>query len=482
MDRNRLYRKVLSGVAWQGMSRGVVQAVSWVSTVVVARLLEPADYGVMAVAGVFILILTMIGEMGLAQGLVQKSATSVEEEDGVLYLSLGLALVFYALLYLAAPAIARFYEIEELQPVLRVAGLSLIVSSLKAVPAALTMRSLDFRYRALVELAATLASTGTVLTMALSGMGVWSLVWGSLALHGVTTAGYLRRFPRFPRPSLRFAPLAGIVGYGMHIMGANMASVISTRADVFIIGKFLGEQLTGFYSLAFQLATIPLDKIGTVFNHVAFPSLARAKDDDAQCRAMFLEFHRYLLLIAYPLLLGIALVADDLVLLLLTEKWLPIVPVLQVICVVNALRVSGMLVTPLLNSRGKANLSLRYSLIGMILLPCAFLLGVQFGLIGVAWSWIFAYPLLYALLVHYLRADLGVGIGQLLASARPAITAALGMALCVIAFRHYSESAALPLRLFGAVAVGAIAYGGLFFLVYQEQVDRMRQAWRMLRG
>jgi O-antigen/teichoic acid export membrane protein len=481
-EQSGFYRRVLAGFAWQGSSKIVVQAVSWISTIVVARLLEPSDYGVMAIANVFLWLTMAFMDMGLSQALIHKGNFTTEEEDAVFWLSVALGTGLFVLLFLAAPAIADFYAIPAITDVLRLSGLGLIIGSLKAVPQAIVMRQLDFRTRSLIEVGASLTSTITVVALAFTGHGVWSLVWGLLAQQIVIAFGFLPALRRWPGMTWNFARVADTVHYGLHIMGANLAFVISSRADVFIIGKFLGEHFTGIYSLAFQLATMPLDKIGTVFNHVAFPSLSRVKDDDARCRTLFAELHRYLLFIAYPLLIGLAVVAEDLVAVLLGEKWLQTVPVLQALCVVNVIRISGMLISPALTSRGRQKDALRYSAAGMVLLPLAFLGGVQFGLEGVAVAWIVSYPLLYGMLLRYLNRDLAISLPDLINDSRPTLIATVVMAVAVVVAQDVAAAFQPAARLAVGVAVGAAAYTGVFVIFYGEQVTRMRRALRELRS
>jgi O-antigen/teichoic acid export membrane protein len=265
-------------------------------------------------------------------------------------------------------------------------------------------------------------------------------------------------------------------------MGSNLAFVISSRADIFIIGKFLGDHFTGIYSLAFTLATMPLDKIGTIFNHVAFPALSRTKDDQAKCRTMFLEMHRYLLFIAYPVLIGLAIVAEDLVVVLLTEKWLAVVPVLQALCIVNVVRVSGMLITPALTSRGKEKQALYYSVAGMIVLPAGFIVGVQFGLQGIALAWILVYPLLYSMLLRFLNADLAVTLRDLIGVSKPTLVATAAMTASVLLLQEAVMELGHGGRLAGGIVIGAVTYVTVFVVFYNDQIVRMREAIRALRS
>jgi O-antigen/teichoic acid export membrane protein len=197
---------------------------------------------------------------------------------------------------------------------------------------------------------------------------------------------------------------------------------------------------------------------------------------------LFLDLHRYLIFISYPILLGMAVVSEDLVAVLLGEKWQQVAPILQVICAVNVVRVSGMLISPLLNSRGRAREAFHYSLAGAIIIPPAFLVGVQFGLEGVALAWAAAYPLLYAMLLRYLYRDMEITLGDLITTSRPTFVATALMASTILVFQELSASLNHGVRLLSSIGIGVCIYAGVFLVFYGEQVVRMRNALRSLRS
>jgi O-antigen/teichoic acid export membrane protein len=483
MDFPAIKRAVLSGFAWQGATKVVVQTASWASTIFVARLIAPSDYGLMAAAAVFAQLLMVLTELGLAQGLIQKKDTSRREEDGVFYLSLALGLLAYAFLYMSAPAIARFYEMPVLVEIQRVLGLMIVFASLKTVPLAIAMRRMDFRYRSLVEMGSSLAMTVTVITLAVNGFGVWSLVWGPIVAQLVMMLAYLPLLGRIPKPTLFSREVAAVLAFGVKVTSTHLLYFVWSRADVMIIGKVLGEKMLGLYSMAFQLAVLPLDKVGAIFNQVIFPAMSRLQDELRESQQLFLELHRYLLIVTYPLLFGLIAIAPELIELLLTETWLPIVPYLQGLCLVSALRVSGMLMPPVLYARGKPGYMVRYSGMCVLLLPPSFLIGAQFGLEGVVIAWALAYPALCVLLARFCLRDLSLGWGDLLRSALPALGATAVMLTAVFSYRaSLGDELGLFLRVLSTIAVGAAAYLAFLMLVYRQQLLDFKQRLLLLRS
>lgn len=481
MDHTRLRKGIFSGFAWQGATKLVVQVTSWAATLFVARLIAPADYGVIAAASVFVELLILITDMGLAQGLIQKPETSRQEEEGVFFVSLAFGICGYVILFLVAPFVAGFYQMPVLTDLLRLICLSVIFGCLKTVPLAIAMRRMDFRYRSLVEMTGNLAMTLTVVLLAYKGFGVWSLAWGPVVANAVMAIGFLPLLARVPRPIFPIAAVITTMSFGIKFMGSTLLYYGWSRADVMIIGKVLGDRLLGYYSMAFQLAVLPLDKIATVFNQVMFPALSRLQSDQEGSRDLFLQLHRYLLLISFPLLFGMAVVADDAILLLLTEKWLPIVPYFQVLCLVSGLRISATLMPPVLFARGKPGIVVRYNLLALLGLPLAFLIGAQFGLAGIIVAWLLSYPLLFVYLGRQCLKELEMTWGALAQSAVPAVLATLFMVAAVLFFRQFTEEYALLWRLASSVVVGAVAYFGLLSLLFREHLVALKTRLVLLR-
>lgn len=481
MIPSSLRRGIFSGFAWQGATKLVVQLTSWMATLFVARLIAPSDYGIIAAATVLVELLILITDMGLSQGLIQKSETSKQEEDGVFFISLAFGVLGYLFLCAVSPLIARFYQMPVLADLMRLISLSVIFGSLKTVPLAIAMRKMDFRYRSLVELSASFLMTLTVVTLALAGFGVWSLAWSPVVANMVMAIGFLPLLGRIPRLRFSIGEVMITVRFGVKFMGSTLLYYGWSRADVMVIGKVLGDRSLGFYSMAFQLAVLPLDKIATVFNQVMFPALARLQDDQQSSGELFLQLHRYLLLISYPLLFGMAVVADDAILLLLTAQWSPIVPFFQALCLVSGLRITATLMPPVLFARGRPEVVLHYNGLALAGLPIAFLIGSQFGLEGVIVGWLLAYPVLFIYLGQRCLTELALPWRALAQSALPAVLATLIMVGAVLAFRHVTHDLALPWRLGGSIIVGGVAYVGLLTLLFREHLTALKDRLTVLR-
>ena len=222
IDPSSIRKSVSSGFAWQGATKVVVQLTSWIATLFVARIIAPAEYGMVAAAAIFIDILLLLTDMGLAHGLIQKTEVSREEEDGIFYISLVLGILGYLIMFTAAPLIAAFYEMPLLTDLLWVFSISLILGSMKTVPLAIAMRRMDFRYRSLVEMSAHLMMTLTVITLALAGFGVWSLAWSPVVSSVVMAIGYLPLLGRVPRLKFPLGEVIATISFGIKYMNTAL--------------------------------------------------------------------------------------------------------------------------------------------------------------------------------------------------------------------------------------------------------------------
>jgi len=475
MRHEKLKRQVVSGFAWEGVTKLVIQTVSWGSTIIVARILMPSDYGIVAISGVFIGLLAIITDMGLSEGLINTASVTIEDQDTIFWLSLLLGTLIYGVLFFLAPYISNIYQMEMLTEIMRTAAFVLIFSSLKVVPVALAMRNMDFRFRSLVEMAGQLASVVTVITLAMLGFGAWSLVWAMLVSQLVITIAYLHLLKSAPRFTFKLRETWPIISFGGKLMTSRIIGFFMLESPVFIIGFFLGQKAAGYYSMAAILAMMPMDKIGSIFNRITFPALSKIKSNRSQSRALFLDMHHYLLIISYPILIGLMLVADDLILFFLTEKWMSIIPLIKILCAINLIRVSGMLMPPALEGTGHVNRVLYFHVMAIIILPIAYVIGVNWGLEGVLYSWMLAYPPLYMYLIFSVFRVLNINLIEFINTIISPVVASLLMVLVVAAVQYISVDMPIFINLLLTVLVGALTYLATYFIFYRDELARIRR-------
>jgi len=474
--------RVVKGFAWTAITKFIVQVAQWSSTIIVARLLAPEDYGVMAIATAFTAFMEFVIELGFSSGLVHKSKTTREEEDGIFYISLLTGILLYALLYIFSPHIANFYDNLLLEDLIKFVGLTFVLTSLKVVPEALAMQELNFKYRALVEMFAGFVAAITGITMALYGAGVWSIAIALVANRLVTAIGYLPILKRIPSLKFQVSKTIGIVKFGLLNLGSGLLYFLYSRSEFIIAGKYISQKELGYYSMAFTLAEIPIEKIGVIFNKVAFPAISKIKEDINQAKNIFLKMHFYLVVISYPTLIGFILISDDLVLLVLTEKWLPIVPIFDMLCVINMMRISAMLMSPTLLGIGKPKIVLNYNILCAALIIPAIVIGVQFGIMGMVYAIFLANIPVYLFIMNRTFNYLEIKLVDFVATMVPAIIASVFMVISVQLVLELFEIDSSIVRMLATIATGAISYIATYFILFKDKIFEIKQGLKLLRS
>lgn len=390
-----LRNQVLSGLRWRGGSIFLSQLCTWGITLVVMRILSPSDYGLLAIAGIFFSFLALMSELGLGPAIIQKS----DIEEGKLRQVFGLSILINTILCLfllvAAPLIAGFYQENRLTLILRVIAFQLILNAFIVVPQSLLIRKLDFKGISILEVSGNVLCSLLSLGLALNGFGVWSLVIGNYAnvLIKVIGINYISPFVRLP--DFSFHGIHRFMVYGGNITITRILWFFYSQADVFIAGKLLGTQQLGFYSVSMNLATLPLQKISGIINNVAFPAYAQIQDDMDLVRSHFLKTVRGLSILSFPVLWGISCVSPELVNVFLGAKWLPAVLPLQIVTLVMPLNVINNTFSPLMQGIGRPEISLKNVLWASIIMPLAFIIGSYWGIKGLSFAWLAAYPAVF---------------------------------------------------------------------------------------
>jgi O-antigen/teichoic acid export membrane protein len=466
-DGAALDRSFVRAIAWVGSVKWGIQVLTWISTLLVARLLRPEDYGLMGMAVVFTGFVTLLSDFGLGASIVilrDLERARVSQLNG---LALALGVVCAGISCLLAAPVADFYASPEVRGIILTLSAMFVISAFRSVPRALLER--DRRFRALALLDGAQSAVGALVTiaLALAGLGYWALVLGQVANAIVATA--LALVLR-PHPIAWPREIHAAVRLSSHIAVGRLAWYFYSRADFLIAGKFLGSAALGHYSFAFTLASIPLDKITAIVTSVTPSFLAAVQKDPDRLRRTFLNVTEGLALLTFPVTWGTALVAGDLVELALGEKWLAMVVPLQLLSFYASFRCVTTLLPQILNLTGHSRFAMNVGLLSALVLPLGFYYGSAWGPVGIAAAWLYLHPLLS--LPNYWRV---LGMLQLrptryLRALWPALSASLLMAAAVWAIqRSPVQTWPVALRLGLQVAAGAAVYASALLLLHRER-------------
>ena len=456
-----LRQKVLSGLRWRAGLRFLGQLITWSITIFVMRLLSPHDYGLMEMAAVVIAFLTMVNELGLGAALIQRR----EIDECIMRQIFGLLLIINASLFFlslsAAPLVADFFKEQRLIPVIRLLSVQFVMASFVIIPQSLIDREMLFKEKSIVELVSAIAGSLATLPLALSGWGVWSLVWGSLTLNLFRTVGLNLVRPYLKLPHFSFKGMGQAISFGGYVAIARILRFFYSQTDIIIVGKFLGRQLLGFYSVAMTLASLPMEKVSGIINQVAFPAFASIQTDTQKVSYQFLRSVRIMSLLAFPILWGISSIAPEFVNLLLGKKWSMAIVPLQILSLVIPVRMVSNLMSPALLGFGRADTNFFNVINASLTLPLGFLVGCHWGIIGVSIVWSTIFPIVFIFNLSRTARILKITVRDVIREMASPVVAAIAMYISVSLIKLFIPEFDYTVSLTASVIVGVVIYGAM---------------------
>ena len=372
---------------------------------VLARLLTPAEYGIMAMITIFIAISTSIVDSGFSNALIRKQDAGRVDYSTVFFFNLGVSAVLYAVLYVGAPRIAAFFKEPLLEDVMRVIGWVLIINALAIIPRTLFVKAVNFRTQTKVSLIASLSSGAVGIGMALGGMGVWSLVGQQLSRQLMNTV-FLWVYGKW-RPSLEFSvrSFRELFGFGSKLLLAGLLNTVFKEIYSLVIGRCYTSAQLGQYTRAQQFNTIFSSNLTAVVQRVSYPVLSSIQDEPARLKEAYRRVIKVTMLVTFACMLGLAAVAKPLIVLLIGEKWLPAVSLLQIICFSGMFYPLHAINLNVLQVKGRSDLFLRLEIIKKFLAIGPLLLGIFFSIKSMLLGSVFNSVIAYFLNSYY-SADL----------------------------------------------------------------------------
>jgi O-antigen/teichoic acid export membrane protein len=474
-----LRRRVVRALGASSAANGIAKLLSLAATLVLARLLTPADFGLMATATTLTGLIGFFNEVGIGAAIVQRKDLREAEVSGCFGIALLFSTVLCAATVLLSWPAAEFMAMPGLQPVLAVLGGAFYFGALNTVHIAMLRRELRLQATIWLGLTAVVVQSLVSIPLALAGWGHWALVGSFFVGQTVATIWYWRVSTWRPTWPLPLREGRALLGYGLNITYTRVMWHLYMNVDKLIVGKLLGASAVGIYDVSRSLASLPTSQITGMVTGIASPVFARMQNDPQRLGAVLLRFTRGLTYLTAPALLGIAVVAPELVAVLLGPKWQAAVLPLQALCVSELVAATlNNLQAQFLVSTGQVKRLVRFTTLCTLVMPLAVGIGAwQGGLIGVAIAWACVYPLLNLWLVRETLRVAGLSAGQLWAVMRQPLLGSLFMLLCVQATRMALHALALPdpAVLAAGIAVGALSYVGYLVLIDRSGLTEIAQ-------
>jgi O-antigen/teichoic acid export membrane protein len=424
-------QQVVSGVKWTAFGNVSRQALQFVIIAVLARLLSPEDFGLVAMILLLVEFATLFSELGFGAALIQKKELEERHLSSVFWVNVGAGLLLTALFALGAPLVAAFYDEPALAPLTIALSLSFLLGAFNTVQAMLCRRDMAFRRLALFFIIPMIIGGVAGLGLALAGFGVWALVGRYLVQQAAQTAIMWHMTAWKPRFMFDWQAVRELSGFSLNMVGFRTLTYWTRSTDTLLMGRFTDAASLGLYNRAFSTLVMPVTQVTRTLALVMFPALSRIQDEPARVRNIVLRSYRLIALITLPFILGLAATAEPFIVTIYGPQWISTAPILRVMALAT---LTQPLIVPMewvYLSQGRADLQFRWALITGLTTIVAFAVGVQWGALGVAAAYaIPGYVLWYPSVVIPGRL-IGLGFGEYLRNIAPLVACALVMAAVV---------------------------------------------------
>ena len=388
-----LRKQVISGVLWRFAEQFGTQIITFVVSIILARLLGPEEFGTVALLTIFMALSQCLVNSGFGTALIQKKDADDLDFNSVFYLNLASSILIYGVLWVGAPVIAGFYGKPVLIPVLRVSAIKLIFDGLSGIQNAVLARQMLFNRSFWITLSGTLVGGITGIWMAYSGFGIWALVWSSLLGGGVSTTA--RWFLIGWRPAFQFSwqRLAGLFKFGSRMLGSSLLDTFFTQIYGLLIGKWYSASDLAYFNRGEHIPQMAMNSVQGSISSVIFPALSKMQDDKAKLKRAMRKVMQTSSFFVFPMMFGLAAVSKPLILVLISEKWLPAVPYMQLACLSYAFWPIHVANLQAIQACGRSDVFLNLEMIKKIMLIVVLFVTFKHGVLAIALGRLFIAPL-----------------------------------------------------------------------------------------
>jgi teichuronic acid exporter len=447
---------IISSLLWKLTLQGGAQGIQFIIQIVLARLLFPADYGLIAIVNAFVLIANVFVESGFTTALIQKKDADELDFSSVFYLSLFVAAFIYILLFFTSPLLSAFFNMPKLDQVMKVFSITLFFGAINSVQNAFVVRNMMFKKLFFSSITALLVSGSIGITAAYLGLGVWALV-----IHQLTYRLLLAITLWFSvkwRPKLLFSVdrVKALLAFGWKILAASLLNTIYMDIRSLVIGKIYAPEMLGFYNRGAQFPRLIIVNANNVIRAIMLPVLSSTQDNILTVKFISKRAIKTTSLIMLPMIIGLAVIAEPLVKIVLTEKWLPSVSFLQILCL-------GYILFPIQSANleailalGRSDIFLKLEIINKFIGLCILGVSIPFGIYAIAWGASFSVLVASIINAYFNLKLLNYGYLEQWKDFYPSLFMSLAMGAIVYSIRFFNISDEVTLLL--QLLIGVVSY------------------------
>lgn len=386
MEEESLKHKTVKGVAWSFVDNIASSGITFLVGLILARLLSPDEYGIMAIITIFIAISNSIVDSGFSNALIRKTNIKSVDYNTVFYFNLVVSFILYLTLYISSPAIGSFFKKPILVELTRIIGWVLIINALAIIPRTILVRNVDFKTQTKVSLISSISSGIIGISMAVSGMGVWSLVGQQFSRQLLNTIFLWIYCKWFPIWEFSMKSFKEMFNFGSKLLASGLIDTIYKNIYYFVIGRFYTSAQLGQYTRAEQFDTIFSSNLTSVVQRVSYPVLSSIQEEPERLREAYRKVIKTTMLITFACMLGLAAVAKPLIIILIGIKWSVAIGFLQIICFAGMLYPLQAINLNILQVRGRSDLCLKLEFIKKLIAILPISLGIFCGIEYMLWG------------------------------------------------------------------------------------------------
>jgi len=473
---NNLKRQTVHGVIWSAVQRFSTQGIQFVTTIIMARMLTPSDYGVIGMLDIFIAVLSVFVDSGFINALTRKQDRTHTDICTVFFFNIGISILAYCILFLIAPLVASFYSIPELCIILRLLGLVIIIDSFAAVQMTLMIINLNFKIQTKISIISLIISGGIGIILAYNNFTYWALVIQSL-LYGIISTSLYWYYSTW-RPSLIFSNKSfnEMFSFGSKILVTSLINTTYGNLYSLVIGKIFSASILGNYSRANAYANFPSSNLTSILQRVTYPVLCKLQDDQILLSEAYRKLIRTSAFIIFPLMTGLSALAQPFILIILGAKWSLCAVMLQIICFalmwypIHAINVNLLLV------KGRSDLLLRTEIFKKIIGIIVLCISVPLGIIALCYSSIVASIICLVINTYYTGKLINVGFTRQMLDVSITFIISIFMWGIIILTNRLIQN--ILLQMVAGIIVGSLFYLTISYLFNKKELNNVMSLTR----
>lgn len=462
-------QSVFSNLIWRFAERCGAQLVTFIVSIVLARILAPEDYGQIALITVFTTIMQVFVDSGLGTALIQKKNADDLDFSSVFYFNFVICLVLYAVMFLAAPCIANFYSDSSLIPIIRVISLTIVISGIKGIQQSYVSRNMLFKRFFYATLGGTVFSAFLGIAMAYAGLGVWAIVAQQLSNTTIDTLILWLTVKWRPKKMFSWKRLKSLLSFGWKLLASSLLDTVYNNIRSLIIGKMYSSSDLAYYDQGRKFPNIMVTNINASIDSVLLPTMSNAQDYSKHVKAMTRRAIMTSTYVMAPIMMGLAFCAEPIVHLVLTEKWLSCVPFMRIFCITYMFYPIHTANLNAVKAMGRSDLFLKLEIAKKIVSITLLLSTMWFGVMAMAYSLLLSSILSQLINSWPNRKLLQYSYLEQLKDILPGIVLAVGMGICVYMVRFLNLSDIMTLTI--QIPLGAIIYFGASAALHLESFE-----------